>query len=118
LDNLADVAQQLVGLSQLGSTCSSVEKSIKTTVQIQMEIPEMFVNSIMGPQGSNVRDFIQFSGASIRFSSANEFISGQSVRILTIHGDLNQTQIGYHLVNQKITQVRSELAAINNFQRR
>jgi len=114
LDNLAEVAQQLVGLSQLGNR---IEKSIKTTVQIQMEIPESLVDPIMGPQGNNLREFIQFSGAAIRFSSSNEFVGGQSVRILTIHGDLNQTQIGYHLVNQKITQVQNDMA-MNGYQRR
>lgn len=103
---LAEVAQQLVGgLSQVNN--SSSPNNIKTTVQIQMEIPEVLVGPIVGPTGSNLLDFMQFSGAKIQFSPGNDF----SHKKLTIHGDLNQTQIGYHLVNQKITQIRTELAA-------
>jgi len=109
LGNLAEVAQQLVGLSQGQSqTSSSSLDGIKTTVQIQMEIPELLVAPIVGIQGNTLKEFIQFSGARIDFSRSEVSISH---RLLTIHGDLNQTQIAYHLINQKITQIRNELAA-------
>ena len=112
---LAEFAQQVVGLSQLGST--NIQNSIKTTVQIEMEIPDILVGPIMGHQGNNLLEFMRFSGAKIQFSARNEFGHGSSDRILTIHGDLNQTQIAYHLINQKITQAKNELA-VTGFQRR
>jgi len=109
LSNLAEVAQQLVGLAQGQSQSQSGSiEGIKTTVQIQMEIPELLVGPIMGVQGNTLREFIQFSGAKIEFSRSNLSTSHQ---LLTLHGDLNETQIAYHLVNQKITQVRTELLA-------
>merc|ERR1712002_341600 len=104
---LAEVAQQLVGgLSQVNS---NTPNNIKTTVQIQMEIPAILVGSIVGPTGNNLLEFMQFSGAKIQLSSGNDL----NHKTLTILGDLNQAQIGYHLVNQKITQIRNELAATN-----
>lgn len=109
LGNLAEVAQQLVGLAgQTQQLTSSALDNIKTKVQIQMEIPELLVGPIMGIQGSVLQDFVQFSGAKIDFSRSE---LGLSHRTLTMHGDLNQTQIAYHLINQKITQIRNELTA-------
>merc|ERR1712013_153803 len=109
LSNLAEVAQQLVGLAQghnQNSSQGSIE-GIKTTVQIHMEIPEVLVVPIVGLNGNTLREFIQFSGAKIDFTRSE---IGMSHKLLTIHGDLNQTQIAYPLVNQKITQIRNELA--------
>jgi len=111
LSNLAEVAQQLVGLAQgqgQGQTGSGSIEGIKTTVQIQMEIPELLVSPIMGIQGINLHEFMQFSGAKIEFARSN---LSPSHKQLTILGDLNETQIAYHLVTQKITQVRNELLA-------
>merc|ERR1712183_324066 len=107
LSGLAEVAQQLVGLAQGQSQnlAGSID-GIKTTVQIQMEIPEVLVVPIVGINGNTLREFIQFSGAKIDFARSN---LGLSHKLLTIHGDLNQTQIAYHLVNQKISQIRNEL---------
>jgi len=108
LGGLAEVAQQLVGLAQGQSqnTGGGVD-GIKTTVQIQMEIPDILVVPIVGMNGNNLREFIQFSGAKIDIGRSE---TGYTHKLLTIHGDLNQTQIAYHLVNQKITQIRNELA--------
>jgi len=109
LSGLAEVAQQLVGLAQQGQNqniAGSID-GIKTTVQIQMEIPDVIVAPIVGINGNTLREFIQFSGAQIDFARSD---LGLSHKLLTIRGDLNQTQIAYHLVNQKITQIRNELA--------
>merc|ERR1712183_950943 len=107
LSGLAEVAQQLVGLAQGQSqnVAGSID-GMKTSVQIQMEIPEVLVVPIVGINGNTLREFIQFSGAKIDFARSN---LGLSHKLLTIHGDLNQTQIAYHLVNQKISQIRNEL---------
>lgn len=115
LSNMAEVAQQLVGLAQGQRATASLEQSIKTTVQIQMEIPEIFVGAIMGIQGNMLREVVQFSGAKIEFSRSD---LGSTHKLLTIVGDLNQTQIGYHLISQKITQVRNELLTAAALQRR
>jgi len=94
-----------------GQNIGSVVSSIKTTVTIQMEIPDILVGAILGKQGKTVHEFIQFSGAKIQFSGKNDFAPGTTDRILTIQGDLNQTQIAYFLINQKITQAENELAS-------
>lgn len=107
--NLEEVVQQLVGLAgQSQQLTTGVFDNINTKVQIQMEIPELLVGPIMGIQGSILQEFVQFSGAKIEFSRSE---LGMSHRTLTMLGDLNQTQIAYHLVNQKITQIRGELVA-------
>jgi len=110
LSGLAEVAQQLVGLAQQGQQNQNVAGSIdgiKTTVQIQMEIPDVIVAPIVDINGNTLREFIQFSGAQIDIARSD---LGLSHKLLTIRGDLNQTQIAYHLVNQKVTQIRNELA--------
>jgi len=114
LGNLTGVAQQLAELTQ---SSANLQNAIKTSVRIQMEIPDILVGPILGYNGSTLNEFIQFSGAQISISAKNEFVPGTKDRILTINGDLNQTQIGYYLVNQKITQARAELTA-GGFQRR
>lgn len=110
LGNLGS-SQQMASLAGLTQNAGSVISSIKTTVTIQMEIPDILVGAILGKQGKTVHEFIQFSGAKIQFSSKNDFAPGTTDRILTIQGDLNQTQIAYFLINQKIMQAENELAS-------
>merc|ERR1712183_682024 len=105
LGNLAEVAQQLIGLANGQTQVSPATlDNIKTTVHIRMEIPELLVAPITGIQGSILQEFVQFSGAQIDFSRSEY---GVTHRLLTMRGDLNQTQIAYHLINQKITQIRN-----------
>ena len=111
LGNLGGVAQQLAEL-----TCSNIQNNIKTTVQIQMGIPDVLVGAILGINGITIHEVIQFSGAKIQLSPKNDLAPGTNDRILTILGDLNQTQIAYYLVNQKITQAQTELTTLG-FQR-
>lgn len=112
-------SQPLASLSSLGggiptptvAGSSTLAASIKTQVTIQMEIPDILVGAILGKQGKTVHEFIQFSGARIQFSAKNDFAPGTTDRILTIQGDVNQTQIAYFLINQKIVQAETELAS-------
>ena len=112
-------SQPLASLSSLGGgmptptvpSSGSLAASIKTQVTIQMEIPDILVGAILGKQGKTVHEFIQFSGARIQFSAKNDFAPGTTDRILTIQGDVNQTQIAYFLINQKIVQAETELAS-------
>lgn len=110
LGNIGVIAQQLADLNQQKN--NNIQNNIRTTVQIQMDIPEILVGHIMGVHGNSLQEFIQFSGAKIQFAKNTEYSPGTNdrIRVLTIHGDLNQTQIGYYLINQKITQARSDLA--------
>lgn len=101
----------LSGLSHGHVGGGSIVNSIKTVVSINMEIPDILVGAILGKQGKTVHEFIQFSGAKIQFSGKNEFAPGTTDRILTIQGDVNQTQIAYFLINQKIVQAENELAS-------
>ena len=112
LSGITNNSQQLsnAGRGQ-GSSSGSIINNIKTTVSIQMEIPDILVGAILGKQGKTVHEFIQFSGAKIQFSGKNDFAPGTTDRILTIQGDLNQTQIAYFLINQKIMQAENELAS-------
>jgi len=116
--NSLNTQQQLASLTGLGGgsiggigTSGSLVNSIKTQVTIQMEIPDILVGAILGKQGKTVHEFIQFSGAKIQFSAKNDFAPGTTDRILTIQGDVNQTQIAYFLINQKIVQAETELAS-------
>lgn len=105
-------AQQLASLTGLGGgSGGTLVNSIKTQVTIQMEIPDILVGAILGKQGKTIHEFIQFSGAKIQFSGKNDFAPGTTDRILTIHGDVNQSQIAYFLINQKIVQAENELAS-------
>ena len=97
-------------LSAMGAQMSNLASNIKTTVTIQMEIPDVLVGAILGKGGKTVNEFIQFSGAKIQFSAKNDFAPGTTDRVLTIQGDLNQTQIAYFLINQKISQAENDLA--------
>lgn len=116
--NSLSTQQQLASLSGLGGgaisgvgSSGTLVNSIKTQVTIQMEIPDILVGAILGKQGKTVHEFIQFSGAKIQFSAKNDFAPGTTDRILTIQGDVNQTQIAYFLINQKILQAENELAS-------
>jgi len=96
------------GMAGITSQQSAISK-LKTSVQIQMEIPDILVGAILGKQGQTISEFIQFSGAKIQFSGKNEFAPGTTDRILTITGDMKQTQTAYFLVSQKAEQAQAEL---------
>jgi len=88
---------------------SNVNNRYKTTVQIQMEVPDIMVGAILGKQGQTVSEFIHFSGARIKFSDKNEYAPGTTDRILTITGDMKQAETAYFLVTQKVDQIHNEL---------
>lgn len=97
-----------IGSYGVASQQNTISK-LKTNVQIQMEIPDILVGAILGKHGQTITEFIQFSGAKIQFSGKNEFAPGTTDRILTITGDMKQTQTAYFLVSQKAEQAQAEL---------
>ena len=94
----------------IGGLSTQSRSNLKTSVQIQVEVPDILVGAILGKQGQTIHEFIQFSGAKIQFSGKNEFAPGTTDRILTITGDMNQAQTAYFLINQKAEQAESELS--------
>jgi len=93
-----------------GLANQNAKSNLKTAVQILVEVPDILVGSLLGKGGSTISEFIQFSGAKIQFSGKNEFAPGTTDRILTITGDMTQSQTAYFLINQKVEQAQSELA--------
>jgi len=83
--------------------------NLKTTVKVEIEVPEMLVGPILGVQGQTVSEFARFSGARIHFSPKDDFVEGTTNRTIAITGDMNATKTAYFLVTQKIEQVQSEL---------
>jgi len=99
-----------IGLNAAQETgVGSVQQSrgtvfLTTKVEVQMEVPEVLVGPIMGKQGQNIYGLSQRSGARFHFSEKNEYAPGTTDRILKITGDMNQAQLAYNLVNEKVQQ--------------
>lgn len=85
------------------------DNSIKTTVQIEMEIPDVLIAFFVGIDRNVIHDYIKFSGARIQFVQMGDCSPGR--KVLVIQGDLNQTQIAYYLISQKLSQVKKELTS-------
>merc|ERR1711931_566245 len=78
-----------------------------------MEVPNILVGSIVGKSGATVNELMRYTGAKIKFSDKSEFAPGTTDRILSIRGDMKQTQTAYLLVNQKLEAAQAELRQIN-----
>jgi len=79
---------------------------LKAKVTVEIEVPNVLVGPIMGKQGAIIKNFVQRSGGA-RFKFSDK--SGESEdRTLTITGDMDQTQIAYSLVNERVEQLKNQ----------
>jgi len=101
------------GVNMSGGSTSAGACRFKTTVSIEMEVPNILVGSIVGKSGATVNELMRYTGAKIKFSDKSEFAPGTTDRILSIRGDMKQTQTAYLLVNQKLEAAQAELRQIN-----
>ena len=103
-----------IGTNNMGDSSnvgqSNQNPRLKTIVHVEMEVPDIMVGAILGKQGQIIHELMQFSGAKIQLSGKNEFAPGTNDRILTITGDMKQTQTAHSLVNQKVEQAEIELS--------
>ena len=83
-----------------------------TRVQVEVDIPNVFVGGVLGSKGSIVKDFVQRSGGA-NFSFAEQ-TEDRDFRTLTITGDMDQTQIAYSLVNDRVDQLKREHNAVQH----
>jgi len=74
---------------------------LKARVEVEIDVPNEMVGGILGAKGSIVRDFVQRSGARFDFSEKSE----APERILTIKGDIEQANIAYSLVCQRLEEL-------------
>ena len=86
--------------------CSYQSSKLVTRVQVEVDIPNIFVGGVLGSKGSIVKDFVQRSGgANFSFSEQTE---DRDFRTLTITGDIDQTQVAYSLVQDRVDQLKRE----------
>jgi len=96
----------LKAVQEIGSMHQGMNSfGITAKVEVQLEIPDVFVGAIMGKQGQNIYELSQRSGARFHFSDKNEYAPGTTDRILKITGDMNQAQLAYNIVNEKVQQL-------------
>jgi len=93
--------------NQMASSPPSYQSSkLVTRVQVEVDIPNIFVGGVLGSKGSIVKDFVQRSGgANFSFSEQTE---DRDFRTLTITGDIDQTQVAYSLVQERVDQLKRE----------
>lgn len=86
------------------------KSGVRATFQAEMEVPGEMVGSIVGKHGSIISEIYRTSGAKLQFSGKDEFVPGTTNRILTITGGMYQVQNAYILVDEKLAQLKHELA--------
>jgi len=96
----------LKAVQEIGSPLKAINSfGIAAKVEVQLEIPDAYVGGIMGKQGQNIYELSQRSGARFHFSGKNEYAPGTTNRILKITGDMNQAQLAYDIVNERVQQL-------------
>jgi len=113
-----------VGLSYTNQQENSLpmmngRKSLKTKVEVTIEVPQILVGPFMGKSGQFIREMAQQSGARFKFSDKNEYAEGTTDRILTITTNtIKQAQTAYCLVHERIDVVQSQQQSLHNAHQR
>jgi len=82
-----------------------IHNKLKAKVEVLVDVPDVLVGGVMGKQGSIIKDFVQRSGgAKFRFSDKTD----DADRTLTITGDMDQAQMAYNLVCERVEQLKSQ----------
>jgi len=100
------------GNAMASSSLSYQSSKLLARVTVEVEIPNVFVGGVLGSKGSIVKDFVQRSGGA-KFSFSEQ-TDDTDFRTLTITGDMDQTQVAYSLVNDRVDQLRREHSAIQH----
>lgn len=99
--------------NSMASSQSYQSSKLLARVQVEVEIPNVFVGGVLGKQGSIVKEFVQRSGGA-KFSFSEQ-TDDTDFRTLTITGDMDQTQMAYSLVNDRVDQLRRDHSAIQHW---
>ena len=99
------MAQHQRGNDTGGLSYQSSGNTLKASVEVTIEVPDVLVGPLMGRQGSVIKDLIQRSGgAKFKFSDKSESAN----RTLTISGNMDQAYSAYSLVNQRVEQLGNQ----------
>uniref|UniRef100_A0A8K9Y4H5 Zgc:110045 n=1 Tax=Oncorhynchus mykiss TaxID=8022 RepID=A0A8K9Y4H5_ONCMY len=98
LTKLHQLAMQHIPLPSLGQsnpTFPGMDASVATSSQ-ELAIPNDFIGSIIGRQGSKINEIRQVSGAHIKIASATD---GSPMRQVTIIGSPTSISVAHYLIN-------------------
>ncbi|XP_034661970.1 RNA-binding protein Nova-1 isoform X9 [Drosophila subobscura] len=96
---------QLGGLSKSPTPGDLSSKDSKN-----VEVPEMIIGAILGPNGRSLVEIQHVSGANVQISKKGIFAPGTRNRIVTITGQPNAIAKAQFLIEQKITEEETKRA--------
>ncbi|XP_031679212.1 poly(rC)-binding protein 3-like isoform X2 [Oncorhynchus kisutch] len=111
LTKLHQLAMQHIPLPSLGQsnpTFPGMDASVATSSQ-ELAIPNDFIGSIIGRQGSKINEIRQVSGAHIKIASATD---GSPMRQVTIIGSPTSISVAHYLINVRLSSVVTDLGAL------
>uniref|UniRef100_A0A673XE74 Zgc:110045 n=1 Tax=Salmo trutta TaxID=8032 RepID=A0A673XE74_SALTR len=111
LTKLHQLAMQHIPLPSLGQsnpTFPGMDASVPTSSQ-ELAIPNDFIGSIIGRQGSKINEIRQVSGAHIKIASATD---GSPMRQVTIIGSPTSISVAHYLINVRLLSVVTDLGAL------
>ncbi|XP_038816781.1 poly(rC)-binding protein 3-like isoform X2 [Salvelinus namaycush] len=111
LTKLHQLAMQHIPLPSLGQsnpTFPGMEAPVPTSSQ-ELAIPNDFIGSIIGRQGSKINEIRQVSGAHIKIASATD---GSPMRQVTIIGSPTSISVAHYLINVRLSSVVTDLGAL------
>uniref|UniRef100_A0A8C8JJI1 K Homology domain-containing protein n=1 Tax=Oncorhynchus tshawytscha TaxID=74940 RepID=A0A8C8JJI1_ONCTS len=113
LTKLHQLAMQHIPLPSLGQsnpTFPGMDASVATSSQ-ELAIPNDFIGSIIGRQGSKINEIRQVSGAHIKIASATD---GSPMRQVTIIGSPTSISVAHYLINVSLEMAKYTMQAASS----
>eukprot|EP00063_Salmo_salar_P034883 XP_014009718.1 PREDICTED: poly(rC)-binding protein 3-like isoform X2 [Salmo salar] len=113
LTKLHQLAMQHIPLPSLGQsnpTFPGMDASVPTSSQ-ELAIPNDFIGSIIGRQGSKINEIRQVSGAHIKIASATD---GSPMRQVTIIGSPTSISVAHYLINVSLEMAKYTMQAASS----
>ncbi|KAM9395507.1 poly(rC)-binding protein 3-like [Salvelinus alpinus] len=113
LTKLHQLAMQHIPLPSLGQsnpTFPGMEAPVPTSSQ-ELAIPNDFIGSIIGRQGSKINEIRQVSGAHIKIASA---MDGSPMRQVTIIGSPTSISVAHYLINVSLEMAKYTMQAASS----
>ncbi|XP_023825973.1 poly(rC)-binding protein 3 isoform X1 [Salvelinus sp. IW2-2015] len=113
LTKLHQLAMQHIPLPSLGQsnpTFPGMEAPVPTSSQ-ELAIPNDFIGSIIGRQGSKINEIRQVSGAHIKIASATD---GSPMRQVTIIGSPTSISVAHYLINVSLEMAKYTMQAASS----
>lgn len=77
-------------------------EAAQPTISITLTVPDDLINTVIGKQGTTLREIMSLSNSKVAVSPRGEFVEGTTNRVVTITGSPSSAQTANILITQKL----------------